>query len=577
METLTSNLTGKVRRAELHGRAYLVAPLSMIVPGVLHGSKGPLYYPPEEIARNVDAWNGMPIVVYHPERNGQPVSARSPEILETQAIGTVFKATYNGKLSAEGWFDEERTRSVDDRILESLLSGKPLELSTGLYTDNDVAAENAKHNGKAYSFVARNYRPDHLAVFADRKGACSIADGCGVMVNEAEQAMEPEQKTLFQTAIQAVVNAFCPTGEGGGIDPTCGGGKGGGSTGGRGSTSLKEASSRAGGLSSDANAKSKSAKTRVQHSQASAAHQAASDAHNKAADIAQSAKHAGANPDYEAGKYHLKLAKQHSRKSIKHSIKSNQVSNQLPSTKEATMAKSKDELIDSLIANCECWGEDDREVLNDMEDEKLEALVKDSENHKQEAEVANAARKGFNDPGGNQHVFNEKTKQWESKTPTNNAFPPKKEVEDEDELTPEEKAKMKKKGKKAPAMNMDEWKAAAPPEVQEVFNESAQIVEERKAEIVQKLVGNIKDDTQRQVLGEKLMKLSRTELQDRLELAQAYAANEAANTPAPKRQFNFSGQGAPANNAAPKDDAADDILEIPTINYAEMAAQRKQA
>jgi hypothetical protein len=53
MELLTANFAGKVRERRMGGRDYLVAPLSLIVPGVLNGSQGPLYYPEEEIARNL--------------------------------------------------------------------------------------------------------------------------------------------------------------------------------------------------------------------------------------------------------------------------------------------------------------------------------------------------------------------------------------------------------------------------------------------------------------------------------------------------------------------------------------------
>jgi hypothetical protein len=171
-----------VRRATMHGREHIVAPLTMIRPGVLHGSKGPLLYPAEEISRNHEAWNGMPIVVYHPDAG---MSARDPRIADRTQIGRVFNAriTDNGTLKAEGWFDVEDTRRVDPRVLRALESGQPLELSTGLYTDNEPAQNGASYKGRPYDYIARNYKPDHLAVLPDQVGACSIQDGCGVLVN----------------------------------------------------------------------------------------------------------------------------------------------------------------------------------------------------------------------------------------------------------------------------------------------------------------------------------------------------------------------------------------------------------
>ncbi|GAF79791.1 unnamed protein product, partial [marine sediment metagenome] len=67
---ITANLAGRTRYALLNERQHLVAPITLIVPGVLNGSQGALYYPPEEVKNSVAAWNYMPLVVYHPKLNG---------------------------------------------------------------------------------------------------------------------------------------------------------------------------------------------------------------------------------------------------------------------------------------------------------------------------------------------------------------------------------------------------------------------------------------------------------------------------------------------------------------------------
>lgn len=66
-------------------------------------------------------------------------------------------------------------------MLDALEAGRPMELSTGLFTQNEPAPAGATFNGRPYDYVARNYRPDHLAVLPDQIGACSLADGCGVL------------------------------------------------------------------------------------------------------------------------------------------------------------------------------------------------------------------------------------------------------------------------------------------------------------------------------------------------------------------------------------------------------------
>jgi hypothetical protein len=189
MRQLTVNLSGKTRRAQLNGREYIVAPMTMLVPGVLAGSKGPLRYTPEDVANDHQQWSDMPLVVYHPTRLGMNVSAQDPkwknDILEKSGVGVVRKPVIRngGKLGAEAWFDVEKTRKVDPRIIDSLNRGKPIELSTGLFTENEEAPIGSQHNGKSYTHTARNLVADHLAILPDQQGACSIKDGCGVLVN----------------------------------------------------------------------------------------------------------------------------------------------------------------------------------------------------------------------------------------------------------------------------------------------------------------------------------------------------------------------------------------------------------
>lgn len=203
-EFLTANFSvgGKTRRVTFNGRNYIVAPMTLLKQGVLKGNKGPLYYPNEEITKNYHAWNNMPIVVNHPEdANGNALSARSPAILEQYQIGFVFNTRFEGKLIAEGWFDIEKTKQVDPRIMAAIEAGKPMELSTGLFTQNQE--QQGDYNGKEYVGVARNYVPDHLAILPDQPGACSIKDGCGLNIN-AEN--EEEVRSWFEKFMEFIGN-----------------------------------------------------------------------------------------------------------------------------------------------------------------------------------------------------------------------------------------------------------------------------------------------------------------------------------------------------------------------------------
>ena len=160
----------------------------MIVPGVLNGSQGALYYPVDEVKKNPGIWNGVPVTVGHPyDLTGNNVSARDPKIEKQFRIGTVYNDRFeNGKRKAEVWLDEDLTKNKSPEIYKSASAGVPIERSTGLFTDNEQVENGKAPDGRPYDYVARNYRPDHLAILPNQTGACSLKDGCGLNVNELQ-------------------------------------------------------------------------------------------------------------------------------------------------------------------------------------------------------------------------------------------------------------------------------------------------------------------------------------------------------------------------------------------------------
>lgn len=188
MLLLVANLSGPIRRATLHGRPHLVAPVVMMRAGVLQGSKGSLYYPADEIDRSPEVWNGIPIVVRHPERNGVHLSARDPDVAAAQQVGTIYRAQASGgKLTAEAWIDVKAAKRVDPRVLTAIESGQHMEVSTGLHFDREEPApQGAVHNGVPYRATVRGFRPDHLALLPDQIGACDRTAGCGLNVNRSD-------------------------------------------------------------------------------------------------------------------------------------------------------------------------------------------------------------------------------------------------------------------------------------------------------------------------------------------------------------------------------------------------------
>jgi hypothetical protein len=204
-ETLTFNLANApIRRAQLQGKNYIVAPVAMLTEGVHAGSNGPLLYRESECKKAIPAWNMKPIVVYHPQMNGQGISACDPDVLEKQQVGMIMNTGWRGKLRCEAWIDEARAAQVDNRVIEALENNKVMEVSTGLFTDN--VGEPGEWNGEPYSAEATNHQPDHLALLPDKIGACSVADGAGLLqLNEAATGLNAGHTTRIVDACNSYV------------------------------------------------------------------------------------------------------------------------------------------------------------------------------------------------------------------------------------------------------------------------------------------------------------------------------------------------------------------------------------
>lgn len=347
LEQIVSNLASNTRRETLNGREYLVAPITLLVPGIHNGSQGSVYYSQDELEKDPSPWNGMPLVVNHPQtEDGSYISARNPDILNQVGIGQIFNATANGKLSAEAWFDVEKTRQVDPSILNRLENNEKIETSTGLGA-RLVEVENGTFQDKPYTAQATKFVPDHVAILPDSVGACSIKDGCGVLANE-------DKKTFINELTTALKDFFV-------------------------------------------------------------------------------------SKDTE------------------------------PNKKETNM--NKETLINELIANCGCYSEQDKEVLNDYSEEKLKELHTHSVETKQNEVIANSVKQGFEDELGNKHIFNDKTNKFETTQAK------KEEVEIVENMSIEVKD--------------------LAPELQEKWQEMERVFNEKKKSIIESLVVNIEDESEK--------------------------------------------------------------------------------
>ncbi len=180
---------------------YLVLPAVLLTEGV-HND---LYYSPEQLAKYPSAWDGRPIPIHHPSDNGIPVSCNSPNVLPN-SVGHVFNTRYDGgKLKAELWLNKKKLQEFDNNTFRDLEAGKPVEISTGLWSDEIGSA--GSWNGEGYTAAVTDIKPDHVALLPGSTGACSWRDGCGVpRLNEAKggnMTKETEQAPVTNDAVQS--------------------------------------------------------------------------------------------------------------------------------------------------------------------------------------------------------------------------------------------------------------------------------------------------------------------------------------------------------------------------------------
>lgn len=556
--------SSRVRREVLNGREHIVVPTRLMVSGVLNGSKGPLYYPREEISRDEGAWNGMPLVVYHPNRNGQNVSARDPEILNTQGVGYVFKAsTQNrkGALDAEAWFDIEKTRQVDKRILDNIEQGKPIEVSTGLFTTNEPAKKGSTYNGKSYDYIARDYRPDHLAILPDQIGACSLDDGCGTLMTNKKPTENGamgsgKSPTLVPTDRSLDVETH---GQQPHVSPN---------------TVMKAFDST--GLVTQAHDDGKGVVIA-----------------QNAASVVETLKTKGWNHDsYQVkngertesmskGNNRITLCSEGSR-TVAHATRGHGItSNEKTLVKESVMTEEEREaVVNTLTTNCKCqvantFSEDDRAYLEGLEDGKLKKLAANRQRLIESEAVENAVREGFGAPktltANAMPDFIKKKMAAKKPAPKETEDP----VENDDS---EDDATMNQAVAKKPVTD-EEWLKSAPKGIRSAVQNAQKIETRHRTELVEKLTANVDEERVERITA-RYEAMDTEALEDLVEAMPTQNQEYQEPQRRSQRQSNYQGAGAPLNNTRQATVTANKEREEtitsmvpPTLNYAEISEE----
>jgi hypothetical protein len=197
--------TEKIANVVHDGKTYAVAPVVILREGVHNGSLGKVYHSPEELEKNVQTWNGIPLPIGHPRNNeGQFVSANSPEVIDMVSVGRLYHAEYRTgppRIVGELWIDIDKANNIDPKVLQDLNAGH-LEVSTGMW--HETLESTGMWGNEEYDFIARDYRPDHVALLPGGKGACSFEDGCGApRVNEEVPKVPDAVKALKEEKIKS--------------------------------------------------------------------------------------------------------------------------------------------------------------------------------------------------------------------------------------------------------------------------------------------------------------------------------------------------------------------------------------
>lgn len=206
-------LASKINKAEIkhiNDDEYLVVPATIIKEGILNN----IFYPFEQISNFFQNWNGVPVCVNHPTKDGNPVSANTIESDSTVNVGRLYNVTPGDDKTLKGdiWVNVKKAIGLGfDNVVDTLKKGVSMDVSTGLFSN--ILSETGTYNDTKYEKKIFDIRPDHLALLPNKKGACSIEDGCGVFINDKCQCdkckgLKSNEETMDKKKlIELIVNS----------------------------------------------------------------------------------------------------------------------------------------------------------------------------------------------------------------------------------------------------------------------------------------------------------------------------------------------------------------------------------
>lgn len=178
----------KAVELSINGKTYVRIPVVMARVGEMNG----LHYSANVLENSVSEWDGIDVSFNHPRNDkGEPVSINADKDTEKEKVGTVNDTVFEK--------DALKCNAIVDKY--ELKTKNPNAMNPNVHTDVSLAAFIKKDkNNNVISMI-----PDHLALLANEKGACSVEDGCGTFVAASE---ESNGKKFSFKAIQRAFNTI---------------------------------------------------------------------------------------------------------------------------------------------------------------------------------------------------------------------------------------------------------------------------------------------------------------------------------------------------------------------------------
>ena len=110
-----TNISEKAKTKQFEGQDHLVVPVVAAKEIVMNN----LLYPERELKLNIKSWNGVPVTVNHPNKDGENISVNSPVMLEKFSVGKFFNVKYDRGIKGEIWVN---IKQAEEKGFDSVIS-----------------------------------------------------------------------------------------------------------------------------------------------------------------------------------------------------------------------------------------------------------------------------------------------------------------------------------------------------------------------------------------------------------------------------------------------------------------------